>query len=105
MKFFKTKIVEEKDIIPVFVQGEDNRLLRNRSAVSIGPDYFDDGNGLRFCALRFRKYDLGGMIDVGSEYHRCLPERWTAAQFWAVFRQVLEDAPGVASLEQLGFDV
>jgi hypothetical protein len=105
LKLFKTKIVEEKDIVPVFVQNEAERLLRKRSAVSMCPDYFNDGKGLRFCALRFRKYDLGGMIDVGSEYHRCLPEKWSAAQFWAVFRLVLEDAPGVASLEQLGFEV
>jgi len=102
---FDKKIVDEKDVIPVFVEDEARRLLRNRSALSIGPDYFNDGKGLRFCALRFRKYDLGGMVDVGNTYHRCLPEKWTSAQFWAVLSQVLEETPGVASLEQMGFDL
>src|SRR5262245_61508472 len=67
LKLFKTKIVGEKDIIPVFVLDEAERLLRKRSAVSIGPDYFNEGKELRFCALRFRKYDLGWMFDVGRE--------------------------------------
>src|SRR2546426_321255 len=105
LKLFDRKIVEEKDVIPVFAEDEAKRLLRNRSALSIGPDYFNDGKGLRFCAMRFRKYDLGGMVDVGSEHHRCLPAKWTVVEFWAVLSQVLEEAPGVASLEQLGFEI
>ena len=105
LKLFDRKIVEERDVIPVFVEDEAKRLLRKRSVLSIGPDYFNDGKGLRFCAMRFTKYDLGGMVDVGSEYHLCLPAKWTAAKFWAVLSQVLEGAPGVASLEQLGFEI
>lgn len=91
-RIYETARLAEKDIIPVFKEGEARALLKGRTPLSIGPDYFADGKGLRLCALRFRKYELGGLVDRGEEYHRCLPRDWRATQFWECFDQVFEDA-------------
>jgi len=89
---YETIRMAEKDATPVFSKEQGRRLLKGRSAIGIGVDYFNDGKGLRLVAFRFRSYALGGMVDVGKDYHRCLPERWTAAEFWRCFDAVLEDA-------------
>jgi hypothetical protein len=89
---YETVRMAEKDAIPVFSQEQGRRLLKERSAVAIDVDYFNEGRGLRLVALRFKNYTLGGLVDLGKEYHRCLPQRWTAAEFWACFDAVLIDA-------------
>src|SRR5258705_10740860 len=63
----------EKVAISVFSKEEGRRLLKGRSAVGIYVDNFNDGRGLRLVAFRFKSYSLGGMVDLGKEYHRCLP--------------------------------
>jgi len=89
---YETIRMAERDATPVFTKEEGRKLLKGRSAVGISVDYFNEGKGLRLVAFRFRSYDLGGMIDLGKEYHRCLPEKWTATEFWTCFDAVLADA-------------
>lgn len=82
--------VAEKDAIPVLTKEQGRKVLKGRNPVGIGVDYFNEGKGLRLTALRFRNYSLSGLVDIGKEYHRCLPEKWTAADFWVAFNAVLE---------------
>jgi hypothetical protein len=89
---YETIRMTEKDATPVFTKEEGRKLLKERSAVGIDVDYFNDRKGLRLGPYRFKSYSLGGLVDLGKEYHRCLPENWTAGEFWNCFDAVLSDA-------------
>ena len=89
---YETIRMAERDATPVFSKEEGRRLLKERTAIGIDVDYFNEARGLRLVALRFKNYTLGGLEDLGKEYHRLLPESWTAAGFWAAFDAVLGEA-------------
>ena len=82
--------LEEADAVPIAFDGGEKVALKQMTPVNITINW--STKNLTVTPLRFRKFDLGGIVSFGPEFSRMLAPGFSDEQFWDAFDAVLSDA-------------
>lgn len=84
---FSRKRIAEREIVPVFRDGEERRFLRNRVAIRVR---IERGSEITLIPQEVRGASLSTLESLEDDFHQRLTVDGSVEEFWAAFDGVLK---------------